>query len=593
VEEYGYSKSDMGVDFRIKMGRARKRADIVIFLEGAEHIQENVHIIVETKRADVKPSDRKEGVEQLKSYMAACPNCQFGLWVGSERETYERVEEQGEVRFEAAYDIPRSGEPEPERPTFDRLVPAHDLQAVLKRCHNYIYGNQGLPKDRAFHELLKVIFCKVHDERESAGEQIFYVLNEERRSEAGQRRLMEERIGPLFQKVKQKYDYIFPHEDQIGLSKNVLAYVVSEFQKYSFLKTETDIKGKAYEELVGANLRGDRGEFFTPRNVCDMAVRMVFATYPKGDWTDLNILDPACGTGGFLVTVVNLWKALLEEQERKKWGDTQRARDSAAERLRVLCDGNIYGIDLNPLLVRACQMNLVMHGNGSGNILAANSLLPPGEWPEENHHERKLKRKIGLGQFDVVFTNPPFGSKIPIDDPYVLDQFQLSRFEAKAPRSSMPPEQLFIERCLQFLKPAGRLAIVLPDSILGNPGLIFIRRWILRNARVIASIDLPTVTFEPWAGTQTSILVLQKKTWAEIEAEGKGATYDYEVFMAIPERVGHDRRGNELPLRTPEGEEILDPLTQEVLIDDQLPEVAGLFEQWVKEKGLIDASTSP
>lgn len=589
VEEYGYGKTDLDVEFPIKMGRARKKPDIVVFLEGQEHNQENIDIIVEAKRADVKRTDRKEGVEQLKSYMAACPSCRFGLWVGSEREAYQRVEEEGKVRSEPVYDVPRRGELQPRRPSFEALVAAHDLKAVLKRCHNYIYGNQGLPKDQAFHELLKVIFCKVYDEREGGGEQTFYVRNEERRSEAGQRRLMEERIEPLFRRVKGKYDYIFPGDDKIGLSRNVLGYVVSEFQRYSFLKTETDIKGEAYEELVGANLRGDRGEFFTPRNVCEMAVRMVFATCPKREWTELAILDPACGTGGFLVTVVNLFKALLEEQEKKKWGDTEKSRDSAAERLRVLCDGNLYGVDLNPLLVRACQMNLVMHGNGSGNVLAANSLIPPGEWPEENDHERSLKRRMGLGKFDLVFTNPPFGSKIPIDDPYVLDQFQLSRFEAKGPRSSMPPEQLFIERCLQFLKPGGRLAIVLPDSILGNPGLVFIRRWILKNARIIASIDLPTETFEPWAGTQTSILILQKKGRDEIEAEEKGAIYDYEVFMAIAETVGHDRRGNKLALRTPEGEEILDPLTQELLIDDQLPEVASLFDQWIENKGLIDA----
>src|SRR5262249_37330372 len=157
---------------------------------------------------------------------------------------------------------------------------------------------------------------------------------------------------------------------------------------------------------------------------------------------------------------------------------------------------NLVGIDFNPVLVRAAQMNLVMHGDGSTNVFHANSLLPPGEWPSEPPND--VQRRVRPGTFDIILTNPPFGSKIPIDDPYILGQFELARFEMEKGqrRASMPPEQLFIERCLYLLRPGGRLAIVLPDSILSNPGLAFIRRWVLKLARVIASIDLPQVTFE-------------------------------------------------------------------------------------------------
>jgi len=323
---------------------------------------------------------------------------------------------------------------------------------------------------------------------------------------------------------------------------------------------------------------------------------------------EVSILDPACGTGGFLVDWMNELREFLVEVEYKKWGREEKAREEAAKHLKELCDANLFGIDFNPMLVRAAQMNLVMHGDGSTNVLHANSLLPAGEWPND------VRDKVQLRGFDVVITNPPFGTQAAIDDPHILDQYELTRLEAAAPRKSLPPEQLFIERCWQLLKPGGRLAIVLPDSILSNPGLAWIRRWILKRCWILASLDLPTETFEPFTGTQTSILVLQRKTDAEMDAEAKGAPMpEYEVFMAIAETVGHDRRGNKLYLRTPEGQviEVEDEApviarspdgtviheskspyetqkTKRPAIDDDLPHIPRLFADWVKERNLLE-----
>ena len=247
-------------------------------------------------------------------------------------------------------------------------------------------------------------------------------------------------------------------------------------------------------------------------------------------------------------------------------------------------------------------MNLVMHGgeaeDGAPNVFAANSLLPPTEWPEE------VREKIQLGAFDVVLTNPPFGAGpgLAVDDPHILDQFELTRFEAENPRSAMPPERLFIERCWQFLKPGGYMAIVLPDSILSNPGLLYIRRWILKRCRVIASIDLPKETFEAFGGTgtQTSVLVLQKKTEEQMRLEeASGQMEDYEVFMAVCQTMGYDRRGNDLWLRTPNGEIVLRETIVTIrtpeghvvekkemlpIRDDDVAQVAPLFEQWLSKQ---------
>lgn len=562
VEEYGYNKSDIDIEFPIRMGRARKRADITIFYENKVHIQENIYMILEVKTEDVKPSDRKEGLEQLASYVAACPNSSFALWVGNERLAFKVVEEKGKRVLAQIPDVPRQGETTVPRPTRGSLVPAVSLKQVFKRAHNYIYANQGIQKDKAFEELQKLIFIKVYDEQYSPTLQ-FYILPGEEVSE------LRRRLTNVLKKVQERYRYIFGGDEAIELSDGVLRYVVSELQRFSLVETETDVKGEAYEEIVGPNLRGDRGEFFTARNVCNMTIEMLFALCSEEKLTSpgaLKLLDPAVGTGGFLIAGVQKIKQLFLKRGFRY--------DQLRDLVRDVANTNFFGIDFNPFLVKVSQMNMVMHGDGSANVVHANSLDSEANWNDE------ARRKIHLGEFDIVVTNPPFGTKALIDNPDILGQFELPTFGANSPRTALPPEQLFIERCLDFLKPGGVLGIVLPDSILSNPGLTWIREWILRKTYVIASIDLPVETFEPHTGTQTSILILRKKT-----AEQEKLQQDYEIFMAIPERVGHDRRGNPVFKVTLEGEIELDEKGDKV-IDDNLPLVAQVFKEWVRRKGI-------
>jgi type I restriction enzyme M protein len=401
--------------------------------------------------------------------------------------------------------------------------------------------------------------------------------------------------------VKSRYPYIFPSKAEVmELDNRSLAYIVAELQKFNFQETASDIKGEAYEEIVSATSRRDQGAFFTPRNVCDMAVGIVLATYREDQRLRLKILDPACGTGGFLRAALIQLRQIIAAQTASKWrGNKQRADQETSERVKRICDDNLYGIDKLAELVRASQMNLAMHGDGSSNIYHTNSLLLPGEWPDNVR-----SGAIDTDSFDIVFTNPPFGSRLIIDDAHILDQFELSRTEAKSPRSSLPPEQIFVERCLDFLKPGGRMAIVLPDSILSNPGLAFIRRWVLRNAYIIASIDLPRMTFaKSDTHTMTSVLVLQKFTHEERRFVAEvGHPPEYDIFMAIIDNVGWDLRGNPVFIRTPEGEEILFKTSrvvsarnahgdvietirevEEPMLDNQLPAITELFTEWLAE----------
>jgi type I restriction enzyme M protein len=563
LEEYGYERTDIEMEFSIKMGRSRKRVDIAIFREDNIHTQENIYIIVEVKSENVKPSDKKEGIEQLKSYIAACPNAQFALWIGSERLAFRVVEEKGKKELKEIPDIPKKGEATIPRPTRGSLVPAVNLKQVFKRIHNYIYANQGFQKDKAFEELLKLIFIKVYDEQYSPSLK-FYILPDEDINK------VRKRLEELFEKVKLRYKYIFKENEIIELNDSVLRYVVSELQRFSFVDTDTDVKGEAYEQLVGPNLRGDRGEFFTPRNVCNMTIEMLFSLIPEEKLTSpgaMKILDPAVGTGGFLIAGIQKIKQLFLKRGFRY--------DQLRDLIREVADTNFYGIDFNPFLVKVAQMNMVMHGDGSSNIEHANSLENPQNW------NRETREKIKFEDFDIVVTNPPFGTKAVIDNPDILNQFELTTFGAKSPRTALPPEQLFIERCLDFLKPGGYLGIVLPDSILSNPGLKWLREWILQKTYVIASIDLPVETFEPYTGTQTSILILKKK-----KPEEQKFQEDYEIFMAIPEKVGHDRRGNPIYKTTPDGEIELDK-NGNPIIEDHLPAVAEAFKKWLRRKGMI------
>lgn len=576
VEEYKYERGDLDLEFKIKMGIARKSADIVILKVGGPRQQDAISIIVEAKRADVLPKDKTEGIEQLRSYMAACSSCRYGLWVGSEKVAFEKLDNGLIVE---TTDIPRYGDSDPQPPEFDSLSPAVDLKAAFRRCHNYIYVNQGIQKAEAFHELQKLIFCKVHDEYETTGTLRFFIRGDERRSEAGQRRVLEERIAPLFEEVKERYPYIFEGGEKIKLNRRVLSYIVSELQRYSLLRTNTDVKGAAYEELVGENLRGDRGEFFTPRNVCDMAVRMALSLFSKQRLTSLKVLDCCCGTGGFLVSAINRLRDAVTGFETRKGGPETDIRARVSARVKEIAERNLFGMDINPFLVRTTQMNLVMHGDGSVNVFSGDSLVAPGEWEDET-----ARKKITPGTFDICVTNPPFGGRAIVDDPHVLSRYELPIGNVSV-KSSMPSEQLFVEAALKYVKPGGYLAIVLPDSILNNPGLEFIREWIFRRARIMASVDLPKETFAMSGGVPNpSVLLLQRLSKEEIKLAEADALDDYEVFMSIPRTAGQDKRGNPIYYRTPDGFEILNE-QQEPCVDDEIPMVADSFMKWRLEMG--------
>jgi len=615
VLELGYSPEQIEVEYPIKIGSRKVRADLVIFRENEPHEQEKAWIIIECKKDSVTPSARKDGVEQLRSYMAACDNSEWGMWTNGKKKTVlRRIRTEEGIEYEEPNDIPsKDGNiEEVDRPTRESLKNAvgDNLLFSFKICHDHIYVTDGLQKQPAFFELLKVIFCKIHDERNFPNLLEFYATAREKKSNDG-RLTVSNRISKIFDAVKKQYSAIFDSNDEIKLQPRSLAYIVGELQRYSFLSTNIDVKGKAYEELVGANLRGDRGEFFTPRNVQKMTIQMLD---PK--ITD-KILDQSCGTGGFLVIAMNKAIEKLKQQARVTEQSDIWMKEARDEKIKEIARANFFGIDINPDLVKATKMNMVMNNDGSGNIFRQDSLLHPHQWEDSFRKQfskaleidsESIRSAKDLAYFDLIATNPPFGSKLPIKDEETLKQYQLGHVWQETEtgwepteklQTSAPPEILFIERCWQFLKPGGRMGIVLPDAILGAPGLLYVRYWMIKHCRIVASIDLHPDTFQPHNGTQTSVLLLQKKTEDEIN---RGIMPDYEIFMAQVNAIGHDKRGKTTYRRNEEGEEILygeesipllertatgdgtiRPLPRQKVEDDDTELVANEFVTWKKQ----------
>ncbi|WP_204052202.1 N-6 DNA methylase [Microbispora siamensis] len=617
VRQYKYPAKDCEPEFAIKMGSARKRVDIVVFEPGSEHTQANAFLLVETKKADVKPTHKTEGVGQLQSYMASCLNVKYGMWTnGDDRFCYaKRPDGKGGWVFDEIIDIPAFGQTEedaqrPKRRDL-KVATADNLLFAFRRCHNYIAAHEGKQKTDAFWELLKLIFTKIEDERSRTLS--FYATPSEREN-ATVATAAKRRIQKLFtDKVVKKYPTIFDARDlEIDLSPSVVAYVVTELQGYSLLASPVDVKGVAYEEIVGSNLRGDRGEFFTPRNACRMAVTMI------DPQPNERILDPSCGTGGFLITAMNHALNHIERTERAEWKDPSNGTDAEREELfrrrQDFLSQCIFGIDLNPALVRAAKMNMVMNNDGSGGLWQANTLENPHAWRSE------LRKAIPLGSIDVIVSNPPFGTKLPVDDPDTLSQYDLAavwdqdengdwvirrdRHGNPVLQKSQPPEILFIERALQLLKPGtGRMAMVIPNGILNNPGLAYVRHWLLRRAQILAVVDMHRDLFQPKNDTQTS-MVLMRRLSADQVAQAETTGLDYPLFMAVAEKVGHDKRGNVIYRRTADGEDALVSRTETVVeidqttgaeilrdvtvterqIDDELPEVAIAYLHWLSEQ---------
>ncbi len=585
--EYRIEFEDMERDFRIPCeytdlgtNRTKQRnrtVSLAVFEAGKTHVVENV-----IRVAAIKPSAKADDaaialLDEILANLSDDRDQVFGVWTNGEEmsfrmRTWNRA---GAAVATTLTDFPAPDETLQDLETADRrplrVATKESLLRAFRRCHDYLYGNRSMRGDKAFWQLLYLIFCKIHDERQSR--RLFFVGATEANKPDGQKAVAE-RIAELFEEVKtgkdSPYKDVFEGEERISLSHADVAYLAAELGRYDLLGTDTDAKGTAYEAITSTTLKRERGQFFTPRNVIRMMVEMLD---PKKDH---KVLDPACGSGGFLVVVMShlrrqflIDSGLTPEQARLP---TPREQKRVEAKMREYARRCLYGIDVDADLRKAARMNMVMNDDGHGNIFNFNSLefgVPELLVPEMGQFEKKTETRKGFDSFDFVFTNPPFGSKIPVSDPRVLRTYDLGKGWTKSgvgwtctekPEKKVPPEILFIERCCRFLKPGtGQMAIVLPNGILGNPGgrMEFVRWWMLQQMELLASVDLPAETFLPQVSVQASCVFLRRRHPDELRFLQGGQPKQRPVFMAIPEQCGHGRRGETRYVRGPDGIELM------------------------------------
>jgi type I restriction enzyme M protein len=544
INEYGYSRDQIQTfpEFYIQKGSTKiGPADIVVFRDSRKTF-DNIYLIVETKR-----KDKKDGENQLKSYIDPTP-AEGGVWFNGTEIAYYRV-----IRKPPSYtpeliewrNIPKKGQSWEEigkSKTGDELTPAQNLKQIFKVAYYYLYTNSNLPRaERLGGEMIRLIFCKIYDEIHNYRDLKFKAGAEELDEKVA------ERIKGLFEQVRKEYQDVFEQDEKLLLDAKSIAYVVSQLQNYSLLKTDKDAIGDAFEVFIGPTLRGEKGQFFTPRNLVRICVEILD---PK---PDEKVIDPACGSGGFLIVALeHIWKKM---EEQYKHLPKERIGSMKTE----VASKNFYGIDKEFDLAKVSKAYMAIVGDGRSGIFCADSLVSPNEWTPIQQEQ------IRLNSFDVLLTNPPFGSKIPITDKSLLEQYELG-FQWKKDKKTekwqrtdkvldkQVPQVLFIERCLQLLRPGGRMAIVLPETYLHAVSSEHILQFLCRY-KILHVIDLAHDTFRPDNNAKTVIVVLEKSE----------PITDYEIQFSIARTVGHDHTGRTLYK--------IDPTTHQrtAEIDDDIP----------------------
>jgi type I restriction enzyme M protein len=581
VQEYEYPKEWIKTEFEIQKGSKRiGPADVVVFRDGKTKDQENIWIIVETKR-----KERSDGIEQLKTYLSPCKGAKFGIWFNGSDIAYLEVLDHPPY-FREVLKIPKCGETTIHLPEKKDLKPALELRSVFETCHNYIYANEGLLKEKVFNEVLKLIFIKMVDEKRISAKCEFGITTEEEEEiKEGKPSAFTERITKLFGEVISRYSDVFDQNERINLKPITLAFVVSQLQEYSLIETKADVKGIAFQTFVYAHQRGERGEFFTPHPIVELAVEMLD---PKDDE---KYIDPACGSAGFLVNGMNYVKEkFIKERPDKK--------SKANEFLKEYAHAHIAGIDVNPDLTKVAKMHMILYDDGHTGIFSANSLLHLDDLipiSEKAGVPRSLRPY--QNSFDILMTNPPFGSKGKVTDKRILKQFELG-YKWKQDKGTgkwtktdelqngQVPDILFIERCLQLLKDDGRMAIVLPDGNLNNSSLGYVREFIQQKARILALVSMPVGTFmHAGVNPKTSVLFLQKINEEELNTLKKK---NYPIFMAVVEKIGYDLNSKtpKVLYKKNEQGEIIKDEEGEPVVDTEIPEIIEAFNEFKRKYSL-------
>lgn len=558
--EYGYEKERLVFSAPINIGSEARFADIVVYHDAASaqrRDQSRILLVVETKAPDIK-----KGLSQLQSYIFASSS-EGGIWINQTDapKYFHRVG----GRLDEWPNIPRANEDWEAigRHKKRNLRPPHNLVETFKRCHNALY-KVGIDSEDLAMDMVRIILAKYRDEMREGDTCEFRCTPLELQSAEGRKRVGD-RVRALFIEVRDAHRDVFDEYEYITAGDREIATVVSELQDFRFVPDEDteevyDIVGAAYEVYVGSHLKGDRGQYFTHRLIVQLLVRLV-----DPDERDV-ILDCAMGSGGFLIAAMRHVTQKIMQSDR-----SPKAKRAAVSQLH----SNIFGIDKSPKLVKVARTNMILASDGHSGVVHGDTLQPLDNLPPA------FLRRVGPEIPTVILTNPPFGAtaehKITEDrESEILAQFDLGKAWRRTAdgflrpthnltSEGVPPEYLFVERCLRWVKPGGKVGIVVPRGLLDNDKALPVRTLILEETRVLAVVNCHDDTFKPHTDAKAALLVLERKPSRQLRDE------DYSIFMAISQGIGHNGVGEPI-FKTDakgdfvyeDGERILDHDTDEI-----------------------------
>lgn len=554
IDKLGYDEDQIGVEVQVVIGGSvhDKAADIVVYEDSAKT---NPWIIVETKKPD-----RKDGISQLKSYMNAT-GATFGFWTNGADDKYLLRSAPNDYS-RPIWRLPNHGESldDIDEPlTKKNLTPVKDLYSVFKDLEQEILAHQTVD---TFNEIFKMVFAKLYDERvnlynQDAPAKFKMGLTETQTSVA-------KNIRSLFGQAKKKWKDVYTASDNIELNDATITYCVQALQQYHLMRSG-DVLGMAFELLVNQEMKGDMGQFFTPRQVVQMMVRIM---NPK---LDELTCDPACGSAGFLIYTMR--KVFMDIEDR--WDDA----DDRAEQRKDYAQEFIVAMDNDPRLVRVAKAYMIMENDGRSGVYVADS-LDYDSWEDAALREcivgRKLKgaeikKGILVGSreetdgVDIILTNPPFAGAIKTST--TLRQYKLGLDKTGKMKKQLDRAKLFLERCIDMLRPGGRMGIVLPQGLFNNIHDQGVRDFVGEQCRILAVIGLHPYTFRPFTLAKTSVLFLEK--WSEGEQ-----LEDYPVFTAVSMRPGKTKLGR--PQFLQDG----------VTLDCDMDLIADEYTEWAKAEKL-------
>lgn len=554
IYEYGYPANRIQLETPIHFGREIKRADITIMDKDRPTVP---YIIVELKKPKLT-----EGKEQLKSYCNAT-GAPIGVWTNGEQiSCYNRKDPNF---FEMISDIPKATQKLSdilsERYTYKDLK-ARDkiskekrsLRNLIKEMEDEVLASAGVD---SFEEIFKLIFAKLYDELICANDKTAYL---QFRNSGDTDFELKEKIQGLFDDAKKKWEGVFPEGSKILLSPSHLAVCVSTLQDIKLFNNNLEVVDDAFEYLMSKAQKGEKGQYFTPRYVIDMCVKMMNPTVND------KIIDTACGSSGFTVhSIFKVWKEIRLSKGLEP-GENFTASERTTDERNFVRD-NVFAIDFDEKTVRVARTLNLIAGDGQTNVLHLNT-LDYSRWNEVTKQEdwndiynegfKKLKKLQPKGiddfskfNFDLVMANPPFAGDIK--EQTILSHYELAKNDKGKWQKKVGRDILFIERNLNFLKPGGRMAVVLPQGRFNNSSDKYIRDFIAERCRILAVVGLHGNVFKPHTGTKTSVLFVQK--WDEELCPKKD---DYPIFFATMQKPSKDNSGEKIYVKDENGEIKLD-----------------------------------